>query len=75
MTRRRKGIGAGQTIGSVLAGFDQQVFRTTPPPHEQVKKGDRLPALPAEGGGTLSIELPEDGVAPDSTPRDDVAAP
>lgn len=49
----------GQTIGSVLAGFDQQVFRTTPPPHEQVKKGDRLPAVPAEDGGTLTIELPE----------------
>lgn len=59
MAQRKKGPGAGQTIGSVLAGFDQQVFRTTPPPHEQVKKGDRLPAVPAEDGGTLTIELPE----------------
>ena len=59
MATRKKGPGVGQTIGSVLAGFDQQVFRTTPPPHEQVKKGDRLPAVPAEDGGTLTIELPE----------------
>ena len=51
-------MGVGQTIGSVLAGFDQQVFRTTPPPHEQVKKGDRLPSVPAEDGGTLSIDIP-----------------
>ena len=60
MGSAKKGAGVCQTIGSVLAGFDQQVFRTTPPPHEQVKKGDRLPAVPSERGGTLSIDLPED---------------
>ena len=57
-TVKKRTSGVGQTIGSVLAGFDQQVFRTTPPPHEQVKKGDRLPAVPSEDGGTLTIELP-----------------
>jgi hypothetical protein len=76
---KRKGPGLAQTMGGILAGFDQQVFRTTPPPHELVQKGARLPAVPAEGGGTLSIELPEDAlpeggdvatdVATDSTPR------
>ena len=65
MGTKKKGPGAGQTIGSVLAGFDQQVFRTTPPPHEQVKKGDRLPAVPAEDGGTLTIELPENRRPPE----------
>ncbi len=70
MTRRKKGSGVGQTIGSMLAGFDQQVFRTTPPPHELVKQGARQPAVPAEGGGMLSIELPEDRPT-DPTPIDD----
>jgi hypothetical protein len=60
MTTRKKGPGVGQTIGSVLAGFDQQVFRTTPPPHELVQKGTRLPAVPADDGGTLTIHLPGD---------------
>ena len=60
MAKRRKGPGAAQSIGGMLAGFDYQVFRTTPPPHELVHKGDRLPAVPAERGGTLSIDLPVD---------------
>jgi hypothetical protein len=60
VTKSKKGQGVGQTIGSVLVGFDHQVFRTTPPPHELVQKGTRLPAVPAEDGGTLNIEIPVD---------------
>lgn len=60
MAKRRKGPSGAQTIGGILAGFDGQVFRTTPPPHELVRKGDRLPAVPSDDGGTLTIELPED---------------
>ena len=70
MAKRKKPASAGQTIGGILAGFDQQVFRTTPPPHELVKLGDRLPSVPSEGGGTLSIELPDDA-SPAAPPRDD----
>jgi hypothetical protein len=29
-----------------------------------VRKGDRLPAIPAGDGGTLIVELPEDRVEP-----------
>jgi hypothetical protein len=65
VAKRKKGSGGvGQTIGGILAGFDGQVFRTTPPPHELVRKGDRLPSIPAGDGGTLIVELPDD-----STPR------
>jgi len=60
----RKRPGAAGVIGGALVGFDYQVFRTTPPPHELVKKGARLPAVPAEDGGTLSIELPTDRPEP-----------
>lgn len=64
VAKRRKAPSGAQTIGGILAGFDGQVFRTTPPAHELVRKGDRLPAIPTSGGGMLSIELPEDRAEP-----------
>ena len=67
--RKKASDGVGQTIGGILAGFDGQVFRTTPPPHELVRKGDRLPAIPADDGGTLIIELPEDRALPRPDPE------
>ena len=57
MAKRSKRQSGAQTIGGMLAGFDGQVFRTTPPPHELVRKGDRLPSIPAGDGGTLIVEL------------------
>ena len=53
MARKRQTT--GQTIGAIIAGFDQQVFRTTPPAHELVAKGKRLASVPADGGGTLTV--------------------
>jgi hypothetical protein len=76
--RRRKkgGRPAGETIGGILAGFDQQVFRTTPPPHELVKQGDRLPSVPSSDGGRLTIGLPGDeGRADDGRREEGPAAP
>jgi len=64
VARRSKHLRGAQTIGGILAGFDGQVFRTTPPPHELVRKGDRLPSIPADDGGTLIVELPDDGAPP-----------
>jgi hypothetical protein len=64
VAKRRKGPSGAQTIGGILAGFDGQVFRTTPPPHELVRKGDRLPAIPSGDGGMLIVELPEDRSEP-----------
>jgi aldose 1-epimerase len=60
MTRKKR-PSAGQTIGGILAGFDQQVWRTTPPAHELVAKGKRLAPVPAEGGGTLMVGFDRDG--------------
>ena len=60
MAKRNKRQSGAQTIGGMLAGFDGQVFRTTPPPHELVRKGDRLPAIPAGDGGMLIVDLPDD---------------
>ena len=67
MAKRSKRQGGAQTIGGILAGFDGQVFRTVPPPHEQVRKGDRLPSIPAGDGGTLIVELPDDNAQPPAT--------
>ena len=37
---KKKGQPIGQTIGGIIVGFDQQIFRTTPPVNELVAKGD-----------------------------------
>jgi aldose 1-epimerase len=58
---KKKGSGLGPTIGGILVGFDQQVFRTTPPVNELVAKGAPLPSAAAAGGGRLTVGLPEDG--------------
>ena len=67
MAKRSKRPSGAQTIGGILAGFDGQLFRTIPPPHELVRKGDRLPAIPAGDGGTLIVELPDDVAQPPVT--------
>jgi hypothetical protein len=64
VAKRRKGPSGAQTIGGILAGFDGQIFRSTPPPHELVRKGDRLPSIAADDGGTLIVELPGDRSEP-----------
>jgi hypothetical protein len=64
VAKRRKAGSGAHTIGGILAGFDGQVFRSTPPPHELVRKGDHLPSIPAGDGGMLIVELPEDRVVP-----------
>ena len=53
MARKRQST--GQAIGAIIAGFDQQIFRTTPPAQELVAKGKALAPVPAEGGGTLTV--------------------
>jgi len=41
---KKKGPSVGQLIGGILVGFDQQIFRTTPPVNELVAKGTPLKA-------------------------------
>lgn len=49
---------AGQSIGGVLFGFEQQVWRNQPPPHELVHHARPDEPVPAAGGGFLTLELP-----------------
>ncbi len=58
-TRRKRQI--TPAIGGILAGFDQQIMRTTPPPHELVHHARPDAPVPAADGGTLVIGFPDDG--------------
>ena len=53
---KKKGSGLGPSIGGMLVGFDQQIFRTTPPVNELVAKAKPLAAVAAAGGGRLTID-------------------
>ena len=64
---------AGVTIGGIVAGIEQQIFKTTPPVDELVQKGAPLQPVAAAGGGTLRIAMPGDPidvgrVDPDAVP-------
>jgi hypothetical protein len=61
MTKRKKAGSGGPTaaIGGMLAGFDHQIFRTTPPPHELVLKARPVRGLSGEGGD-LEITFPDE---------------
>ena len=63
MARKRRS--AGHAIGGIIAGIEQQVFRTTPPANELVAKGARLRTVAAAGGGTIRVGLPGDPRADD----------
>jgi hypothetical protein len=55
--RRKRPV--GQSIGGVLFGFEQQVWRNQPPPHELVHHARPDDPVPAGDGGFLTLELPQ----------------
>lgn len=68
MAGKRRSVGTA--IGGIIAGIEQQVFRTTPPANELVAKGTPLRPVAASGGGTLDVALPHDAPAGAPTTRD-----
>lgn len=54
----RRKVPFGQTIGGMLAGFEQQVMRTTPPAHELVRKADAVRGLIGKDGSELQLTFP-----------------
>lgn len=62
MAKKRPSV--GQTIGGIVAGIEQQIFRTTPPAQELVAKGTPLRPVAAAGGGTITVGLPADPIDP-----------
>jgi len=70
MTKKKKhGGAAGQTIGSILVGFDQQVFRNLPPAHELVQKSRLVRGLSGQDG-ELEVVFPDDEPPAPSTPTE-----
>jgi hypothetical protein len=60
-TRRKRTSGRpiGDTLGGIIVGFDQQIFRTLPPAHELVQKSAPVRGLSGEDGTELTITLPD----------------
>jgi hypothetical protein len=56
-TKRRRPT--GQTIGSIIVGFDQQIFRTLPPAEELVVKSKPVRGLSGQAPG-LEVTFPDD---------------
>ena len=72
MTKKRKGGVPGEALGGMLAGFDQQIMRTLPPPHELVQKGAPVRGLSGDDDADLLIVLPGE---PANATRADAADP
>ena len=58
--KRKKRRPIGETIGGIIVGFDQQIFRTTPPVQELIVKGQPVRGLSGEDGGDLEVIFPDD---------------
>jgi hypothetical protein len=52
-----------QSIGGVLFGFEQQVWRNVPPPEELVHHARPDGPVSASDGSTYEIRMPEPGEA------------
>ena len=52
---------SGGTIGAIIVGFDQQIFRTLPPAQELVAKSKPVRGLSGQDGG-LEVVFPDDVV-------------
>jgi hypothetical protein len=58
VTRKRR-TPSGQTIGSIIVGFDQQIFRTLPPAEELVVKAKPARGVTGHSPG-LVVVFPDD---------------
>ena len=62
--KRNKRRPVGETIGGIIVGFDQQIFRTTPPVQELIVKGQPVRGLSGEDGSDLQVVYPDDANPP-----------
>jgi hypothetical protein len=68
---KRKRQSAGQAIGGIMAGIDGQIFRSTPPAHELVRKGEAVRGLSGQDGSDLAIDWPKEGAEGEAPPTDE----
>jgi hypothetical protein len=51
----------GQTMGAIIVGFDQQIFRTLPPAQELIAKAQPVRGVSGQAPG-LEVVFPDDVV-------------
>ena len=68
VTSKRKKAPLGQSIGGVLFGFEQQVLRNQPPPHELVHHARPDDPVPAGDGDMVIISIPDPAGAREADP-------
>ena len=61
----------GETIGGIVVGFDQQIFRTTPPVQELIAKAKPVRTVTGQDGGEFEVVFPDDGEEAPSVAPDD----
>ena len=72
--KRKKGRPVGETIGGIIVGFDQQVFRTTPPVQELIAKAKPVRTISGHDGGDFEVVFPDEaGEVPRPAPPEDAA--
>jgi hypothetical protein len=67
---KKKREPSGQTIGAIIVGFDQQIFRTLPPAQELVVKSKPVRGLSGQAPG-LEVVFPGDVVVESGEPAED----
>jgi hypothetical protein len=68
--KRRRPV--GETIGGIIVGFDQQIFRNLPPAQEVVQKSQPVRGLSGLGDGLEIVFPDDDATAPvDDQPADE----
>jgi effector-binding domain-containing protein len=72
---RKRASSIGQSIGGVLFGFEQQVWRNVPPPHELVHHARPDDPVPAGDGGFMTLEIPDPLPPSRESPAGDPAVP
>lgn len=60
MSKPKRKRPVGESIGGILAGFDQQVMRTTPPAQELVAKARPVRGVSGEDGSSFDIVFPDE---------------
>ena len=66
--KRKKRRPVGETIGGIIVGFDQQIFRTTPPVQELIVKAKPVRGLSGQDGSDLQVVFPGDDARPTAEP-------
>jgi hypothetical protein len=58
VSKKKRGA-TGQTIGAIIVGFDQQIFRTMPPAQELIAKAKPVRGVSGQAPG-FEVVFPDD---------------